>query len=292
MGDRKSSAQPALACLKRLRSRVTRAVVLVRADALPRHIAIIMDGNGRWAQRLGRPRTEGHREGSEAVRRVVRASRRLGIQGLTLYAFSEQNWQRPVGEVHALMDLFREFLISEREEVLRTGIRVKAVGRLQRLPGALRRTLDQLVRDTAHCTGMTLQLAVSYGGREEIVDAARRLALRIADGSLNPDALDEACFDAELPSAGAGAVDLLIRTGGERRISNFLLWGAAYAELHFSNTLWPEFTEHDLYEAIASYQLRERRFGLVPTASDTANSGLQTEVADTEDARISSPGAV
>jgi len=272
--------------------------VLVRADALPGHIAIIMDGNGRWAQRLGRPRTEGHREGSEAVRRVVRASRRLGVRGLTLYAFSEQNWQRPIGEVHALMDLFREFLLSEREEVLRTGIRVRAVGRLQRLPGALRQTLDQLVRDTAHCTGMTLQLAVSYGGREEIVDAARRLALRVADGSLSPDALDEACFDAELPSAGAGPVDLLIRTGGERRISNFLLWGAAYAELHFSNTLWPEFTEHDLYEAIASYQARERRYGLVPVANeDTPSEPPQAHAvavteSDAADDRISSSGSV
>jgi len=251
-----------------------------------------MDGNGRWAQRHGRPRTEGHREGSEAVRQVVRASRRLGISGLTLYAFSEQNWQRPVGEVHALMDLFREFLISEREEVLRTGIRVRAVGRLQRLPGALRQTLDQLVRDTAHCTGMTLQLAVSYGGREEIVDAARRLAVRVAEGSLSPDDLDEACFDAELPSAGAGPVDLLIRTGGERRISNFLLWGAAYAELHFSNTLWPEFTANDLYEAIGSYQARERRFGLVPPASDETPIAATNESTDHDDARISSSGVL
>ncbi len=232
-------------------------------DSLPRHIAIIMDGNGRWAQRRGKPRTAGHREGAEAVRRVVRACRRLGIGALTLYAFSEQNWQRPLYEVRTLMDLFREFLISERPEVLRTGIRVRAIGRVERLPRRVREILDRLVADTANLDGMTLQLAVSYGGREEIVDAAKRIAERAAQGTLDPLSVDEHAFSAELPSLDAGPVDLLIRTSGECRISNFLLWGSAYAELFFSPVLWPDFDEAALYEAIASFQQRERRYGQV-----------------------------
>jgi len=240
-------------------------MALVRLDELPRHIAIIMDGNGRWAQQRRKPRTVGHREGSEAVRRVVRASRRLGIQALTLYAFSEQNWQRPVFEVQALMNLFKEFLISERPEVIRTNIRVKGIGRLHRLPASVRDTLEQLVADTAHLQGMTLQLAVSYGGQEEIVDAVRRLVQLVRDGKVDPSELDETMFSSKLPSAEAGPVDLLIRTGGEYRISNFLLWESAYAELYFSDTLWPDFGENDLFDAIASFQRRDRRFGRVLT---------------------------
>jgi undecaprenyl diphosphate synthase len=238
-------------------------MALVRLDGLPRHIAIIMDGNGRWAQQRRKPRTAGHREGSEAVRRVVRASRRLGIQALTLYAFSEQNWQRPVFEVQALMNLFKEFLISERPEVISTNIRVRGIGRLHRLPSSVREILDQLVADTAHLKGMTLQLAVSYGGQEEIVDAVKRLVQRVREGKVDPSDLNETLFSSELPSAEAGPVDLLIRTGGEYRISNFLLWESAYAELFFSQTLWPNFGENDLYDAIASFQRRDRRFGRV-----------------------------
>lgn len=241
-------------------------MTLVRVDTLPQHIAIIMDGNGRWAQQRGKPRTYGHREGSKAVRRVVRASRRLGIRALTLYAFSEQNWQRPVNEVQALMKVFREFLITERDEVMRTGIRVRAIGRLHRLPESVCGILDQLVADTAHLDGMTLQLAVSYGGREEIVDAVKRLIQRAAEGSIEPHQLDEELFTGLLPSAEAGPVDLLIRTGGEYRISNFLLWGSAYAELFFSETLWPDFNETDLFQAIAAFQQRNRRYGQVLAA--------------------------
>jgi len=238
---------------------------LIRLDSLPRHVAVIMDGNGRWAHQMQLPRTAGHREGSNAVRRTVRACRRLGINTLTLFAFSEQNWERPVYEVRALMDLFREFLIKERPEVLRTGIRVRSVGRVRRLPLYVRSLLQQLESETAQLDGMTLQLAISYGGQEEIADAARRLAEKAKNGEIDPASIDENSLAAELPSTEAGPVDLLIRTGGEYRISNFLLWGCAYAEFYFTRTLWPAFGEEELFRAISSFQKRNRRFGRVVT---------------------------
>lgn len=232
-----------------------------------------MDGNGRWAEAKGLRRTDGHRAGSEAVRRTVRACRRLGIDTLTVFAFSEQNWARPPSEVGTLMSLFREFLISEREEVLRTGIRVRPVGRTHRLPWPVRSILDRLVRDTAGLSGMTLQLAVSYGGQEEIADAARDLAIKAAQGQLDPATIDERVFEAALPSLQGGPVDLLIRTSGEQRISNFLLWGAAYAELFFSPALWPDFDEAELYRAIAAFQGRDRRFGMVAGTDASVGAG-------------------
>jgi undecaprenyl diphosphate synthase len=256
---------------------------LVDLHRLPKHVAIIMDGNGRWAQSLGRVRTRGHEEGSRSVRTVVRAARRLGVEALTLYAFSEQNWNRPPFEVDALMELLRRYLLSEREELLDNDIRLRAVGRTGRLPPRVREVLDPLAAETAHLRGMTLSLALSYGGREEIVDAARTIAERVARGELRPDEVDEHLLDALMPSHEVGPVDLLVRTGGEQRISNFLLWGSAYAELHFTPKLWPDFEERDLYEAVAAYQGRERRFGLVlePTdapaqasASPTATTGV------------------
>ncbi|MFW5925195.1 MAG: polyprenyl diphosphate synthase [Myxococcota bacterium] len=232
---------------------------------LPRHVAIIMDGNGRWAQQRGRPRTEGHRDGSQAVRRVVRAARRLGLDALTLYAFSEQNWNRPAIEVFALMELLRDYLVSEREELLDNGIRLRAVGRVHKLPERVGEVLEPLVRESAHLEGMTLSLCLSYGGREEIADAARSLAASVAEGRITPEAVDEHALGAQIPSVDVGPVDLLVRTGGEQRISNFMLWGAAYAELYFSPTLWPEYQVSDLYEAVAAYQRRERRYGQVPS---------------------------
>jgi len=244
-------------------------MTLVRVDYLPNHVAVIMDGNGRWAGLRGKHRTFGHREGSKAVRRVVRASRRMGIQTLTLYAFGEQNWERPSREVDALMRLFNEFLLSERAEVLRTGIRFRAIGRLHRLPRSLLKIVHQLEQDTAHLTGMTLQLAVSYGGQEEITDAARNLARRAVNGEIDPDSIDKEMLVSELASMDSGPVDLLIRTGGEYRISNFLLWGAAFAELYFSKTLWPDFGEAELFEAIRSFQQRERRYGRVRSNKNT-----------------------
>jgi len=226
-----------------------------------------MDGNGRWAEQLGRPRPEGHREGSDAVRRTVRASRRLGLGALTLYAFSAQNWERPQTEVEALMGLLREFLQSERDEILDHAIRLRAVGRVERLPPSVREVLDPLAEESADNRGMTLSLALSYGGLEEITDAARSLSRDVAEGRIAPEDVDQRRMAAAMPSMDVGPVDLLIRTGGEQRISNFLLWGAAYAELYFSPTLWPEYSEADLCEAIAAYQRRDRRFGRVAPSS-------------------------
>jgi undecaprenyl diphosphate synthase len=193
----------------------------------------------------------------------VRAARRLGIRGLTLYAFSEQNWERPEPEVRALMSLLREFLITERSEIMDNEIRLRTIGKTDRLPPDVREVLDPLIEESADHRGMNLVLALSYGGREEIVDVARRFAEDVSRGDIDPGDIDLAAFDAALPSAMNGPVDLLIRTGGEMRTSNFLPWGAAYAELYFSDLLWPDFGKADFYEAVAEYQRRNRRFGRV-----------------------------
>jgi undecaprenyl diphosphate synthase len=241
--------------------------MLVEARNLPLHIGIIMDGNGRWAQLRGMPRVAGHKEGSQAVRRIVRAARRLGLRALTLYAFSEQNWARPDEEVDALMVLLRDFLLSERDEILDNGIRLNAIGNLGRLPSLVRAVLDPLRRESNTKDQMTLTLALSYGGREEIASAARDLAREVKAGRIDPDDVTVERLHERMPSLSVGDPDLIIRTGGERRISNFLLYGLAYAELHFADVLWPDFTVDDLYEAIASYQTRERRFGHVGKAA-------------------------
>jgi undecaprenyl diphosphate synthase len=254
-------------------------MVYVDARNLPSHIGIIMDGNGRWAQLRGRDRVEGHREGSQAVRRIVRVARRLGIRALTLYAFSEQNWARPDLEVDALMQLLREFLLSERDEILDHGIRLNAIGNLGRLPAIVRTVLDPLRHDSSSHSDMTLTLALSYGGREEIAQAARELAREVAAGRMSAEDVTEQALHARMPSLGVGDPDLVIRTGGERRISNFLLYGLAYAELHFADVLWPDFHEADLFEAIASYQTRERRFGLVGKAAEPILAERDNEIA-------------
>jgi undecaprenyl diphosphate synthase len=243
---------------------------LVEARNLPRHIGIIMDGNGRWAESRGEPREAGHKAGSDAVRRIVRVCRRLGIEALTLYAFSEQNWARPVTEVDALMGLLREFLLSERGEILDNSIRLVAIGDLGRLPEVVRDVLDPLRNASSSNGKMTLALALSYGGREEIAAAARQLAKEVAEGRLDPDAIDAKLLCARLPSLGVGDPDLILRTGGECRLSNFLLYGAADAELVFCDRYWPDFTEDDLFAAIASYQRRERRFGLLGKSTPPA----------------------
>ncbi|MFO0613525.1 MAG: polyprenyl diphosphate synthase [Polyangiaceae bacterium] len=223
---------------------------------LPRHVGIIMDGNGRWAEQRGEERRAGHKAGSEAVRKVVRVSRRLGLGALTLYAFSEQNWGRPFDEVDALMGLLEEFLRSERDEILDNGIRLVAIGDLSRLPSIVRDALDPLAADSASNDRMTLCLALSYGAREEIASLARTLAVQAAAGNIDPQTIDVSLIGRLLPSLGAGEPDMILRTGGEQRLSNFLLYGAADAELVFSETLWPDFTERDLFEAIATYQRR------------------------------------
>ncbi len=221
-----------------------------------------MDGNGRWAQRHGKPRLEGHRAGADSVRDITRAARELGIEALTLYAFSSQNWQRPVDEVAGLMQLLREFLIDERSEILDNQIRLDAIGDIERLPATVKGPLDELRAVSAHHRGMTLTLALSYGGRESIARAVRAIARDAAAGKLAPDDIDVDRVGAYLPTSALPPVDLLIRTSGEQRISNFMLWEIAYAELMFIDVQWPEFRRDHLYKCLEEYAQRERRFGL------------------------------
>jgi undecaprenyl diphosphate synthase len=229
---------------------------------LPRHVGIIMDGNGRWAERQGKPRLEGHRVGADSVRDITRAARELGIEALTLYAFSSQNWQRPVDEVAGLMALLREFLIDERSEILDNQIRLEAIGDIERLPATVLGPLDELRAASAHHKGMTLTLALSYGGRESITRAIRDVARDVASGAMRPEDIDCERFGAYLPTSRLPPVDLLIRTSGEQRISNFMLWEIAYAELMFIDVQWPEFRRQHLYQCLEQFGSRERRFGL------------------------------
>ncbi|MGL6223503.1 MAG: polyprenyl diphosphate synthase [Steroidobacteraceae bacterium] len=234
----------------------------VGASGLPRHVAVIMDGNGRWAQRRALPRHFGHRAGAKAVRATVEGCARRGIGALTIFAFSSENWQRPPDEVTRLMELFVESIDKEVDELHRNGIRVRFIGELARLREGLDARIRAAEARTAGNTRMTLYIAVSYGGRWDIVEAARRLAQRVAAGTLDPGAIDEDSFAAELQLAGAPEPDLFIRTGGEQRISNFLLWNLAYTELYFCDTLWPDFDDEALEAALRFYSGRQRRFGL------------------------------
>ena len=216
-----------------------------------------MDGNGRWAENRNRPRIEGHREGAHSVRDVVRAAREIGLEAITLYAFSAQNWGRPPDEIQGLMELLRDYVVEERPEIMENGIRLTAIGELDRLPDFVREPLSELMADSAGNGDMVLTLALSYGGRESICRAVNEL---IASGAAAP--VSEEQLESFLPTAGLPPLDLLIRTSGELRISNFLLWEAAYAELVFSEALWPEFRREQLYDAIDTYNQRQRRFGL------------------------------
>ncbi len=219
-----------------------------------------MDGNGRWAQEHGLPRVEGHRQGAKAVREVVRGAREIGLRALTLYAFSAQNWQRPPDEVATLMQLLRDYVIEERDEIMDNDIRLIAIGEVERLPAFVKEPLDALMRDSAENQSMTLCLALSYGGRESIVAAARALC-EATEAGLPVEEITEERFSAALQTGGMPQLDLLVRTSGEERLSNFLLWEAAYAELYFTDTFWPAFGKTELYEALESYRRRERRFG-------------------------------
>ncbi|MEW5914745.1 MAG: isoprenyl transferase [Thermodesulfobacteriota bacterium] len=230
-------------------------------SALPRHLAVIMDGNGRWAKAHGWSRVRGHEEGAESVRVVVRSCRRLGIVALTLYAFSEENWARPKAEVQALMRLLGRFLKAERQEMIDRGIRLNAIGNLERLPKATQKLLAQTMAATKDGQGMVLTLALSYGGRQEIARAAQRLARRAAAGELKPERIDEAALAAELYTHDLPELDLLIRTSGEIRVSNFLLWQLAYAEFYFTDIHWPDFREAELAKALKAFAQRQRRFG-------------------------------
>jgi len=229
---------------------------------LPRHLAIIMDGNGRWAQAKGLRRVDGHREGAQSVREIVRACRALGIRVLTLYSFSTENWKRPAAEVRALMSLLRQYLLSERQEMLDTGIRLRIIGQMDRLPRPVRALAREICRvsDTGR-TEMDLNLAVSYGSRAEIVEAVRSIGESVRRGQLPVSAIDEALISARLQTAGQPDPDLLIRTSGELRLSNFLLWQVAYSELFVTDTYWPDFRRPQLEQALESYQSRDRRYG-------------------------------
>jgi len=231
------------------------------AEKLPRHIAIIMDGNGRWATAKGLPRILGHRAGAEAVRQVAEACCELGIPALTLYAFSWENWSRPSDEIQELMALLDEFLAKEAPTLRSNQIRLRAIGRLTELPPEVLAHLNQLMAETAQCNRMTLTLALSYGGRQEIVDATRQIAKLVQEGRLAPEQINETLFSQHLYLPDLPDPDLLIRTSGEQRISNFLLWQISYCELYVTLTLWPDFTKEELLEAIRAYQQRDRRFG-------------------------------
>ncbi len=228
---------------------------------LPRHVAIIMDGNGRWAEAHGVSRLQGHRRGKDSVREVVEAARELGIEYLTLYAFSSENWQRPHREVDALMRLLRRYLRTEIGKMMRYEIRLRAIGNLRKLPREVLAEIRDVEQKTRGNTRMTVQLAVSYGGREEITLAARQLARRVRDGELRPEDIDETTFADALMTRDVPDPDLLIRTSGELRLSNFLLWQAAYTELYVTDTLWPDFRRAQLLVALEHYKSRQRRFG-------------------------------
>ena len=264
------------------------AMSTIPVERLPGHVGIIMDGNGRWAMQQGLPRQDGHKKGADAVREVVRSGRKLGLKALTLFAFSSQNWDRPAEEVFHLMQLLREYLLQEREEILENRIRLTTVGDTERLPAYVRDPLEALIAESAEHDGMILCLALSYGGRETIAGAAREACKAALAGELRPDDLTPERFAEFLPSSQRlPPLDLLIRTSGERRVSNFFLWEVAYAELFFTPRLWPEFTTADLMAAIQDFASRERRFGLTQdqigettvehertTSRDSGNTGV------------------
>ncbi|MFH0841074.1 MAG: isoprenyl transferase [Bacteroidota bacterium] len=230
-------------------------------EKLPAHVAVIMDGNGRWAIHNGMERIFGHQKGVESVRSVIEAAAELGIEYLTLYAFSTENWERPDDEVSALMSLMIQSLNNETSTMVRNNIRMNAIGDLSRLADDVREKLSETIQTTSVSTGLNLIIALSYSSRWEITEAARKAARESASGKLNPEKIDEALFEKYLSTEGIPDPDLLIRTSGEMRISNFLLWQMAYTELYFTYKLWPDFGKEDFYDAIIDFQKRERRFG-------------------------------
>jgi undecaprenyl diphosphate synthase len=232
---------------------------------LPRHVAVIMDGNGRWAQLRQKRRVEGHRAGIDAVRDTVETAARLGIEVLTLYAFSIENWKRPESEVSTLMGLLKHYLRSELDTLLRNNIRFRVVGRGHELDSDVRGELERAVERTVSNVGLQFNIALNYGGRAEIIDAVKRLCAEVRDGRLDPESIDEAQLSSRLYTAGQPDPDLLIRTSGELRISNFLLWQIAYSEIWVTDVLWPDFRRRHLFQAILDFQKRERRYGgIVP----------------------------
>lgn len=246
----------------------------IELERLPRHIGVIMDGNGRWARQRLLPRVAGHREGVKAVDRVVSHARRMGVGALTLYSFSIENWNRPRDEVDALMDILADYLERELQRMLREGIRFNTIGREDDLPLFAQEIVQRVRERTADQDGMTLTLALSYGSRREITDAARAVAEEVRRGILRPEEIDERDLERHLYTAELPTLDLLIRTSGELRLSNYLLWQAAYAELYFTDVKWPEFGERELESAVLAYQSRVRKFGLTEEQFAARKTGL------------------
>ncbi len=234
-------------------------------ERLPRHVAVIMDGNGRWAQQRGFPRIEGHRRGVGSVRAVTEECARLGIEQLTLYCLSSENWKRPQAELDFLMQLLEQYLIEERATILEQGIRLEVIGRRDGIPASVQRQMDKTIAMSRENTGTRLCLAVNYGGRGELADAMRAIAARVQAGELSPDDIDETTVADYLYTAGMPDPDLLIRTAGEMRLSNFLLWQISYAEIWVTQRCWPEFGVADLHDAFRAYARRDRRFGGLKT---------------------------
>jgi undecaprenyl diphosphate synthase len=236
-------------------------VNLIDKNNLPKHLAIIMDGNGRWAKKHGLFRTLGHESGTKSVKKIIEACATLGIENLTLYAFSTENWNRPKIEVEALMKVLVNSLIKELPTLEKNNIKMNAIGNLEKLPLKAQKELQDVINKTAGNTKLVLTLALSYGSREELVNAVKNISYKVKNNIISVDKIDDSVINEHLYTHNLPDVDLLIRTSGEHRISNFLLWQIAYAELYFTDILWPDFKESDLYEAILSYQKRERRFG-------------------------------
>ncbi|MBO8170983.1 MAG: isoprenyl transferase [Bacillaceae bacterium] len=237
--------------------------IQLREDNIPQHVAIIMDGNGRWAKQRGLPRVAGHRAGMNAIREVARAASELNIKIVTLYAFSTENWKRPREEVEYLMKLPQEFLVSELDELNRNNVQVRMVGSEDRLPEHTLEAVTAACEKTKHNTGLILNFALNYGSRAEILHTLQDIAREVKEGKLNPDEIDEQQIESRLETAGLPDPDLLIRTSGEIRLSNFMLWQLAYSELWFTDVYWPDFTREHFYEAISEYQRRSRRYGAI-----------------------------
>jgi undecaprenyl diphosphate synthase len=228
---------------------------------LPKHVAVIMDGNGRWAKKKAMNRIRGHEEGAESVRPIVRTSREIGISWLTLYAFSEENWKRPEYEIKALMKMLRRFLKNELAEMMENGIRLKTIGRIKKLPDDVQEAVHKTIKETSANRGMVLTLALSYGGRQEIFDVIQQIAKNIQSGDMSSEDISEKFISDSLYTRGMPDPDLLIRTSGEYRVSNFMLWQIAYTEIYITPTLWPDFRKEEYLLAIEEFQKRERRFG-------------------------------
>ncbi len=235
----------------------------LKRERLPRHVAVIMDGNGRWAKRQGLPRIMGHKRGVDALKELLRCCKDWGIQALTAYAFSTENWGRPLEEVDFLMTLFERVLRKELREMVQENVQIQFVGNLNALPPSLKAEISRSMAETQHNRDIQFTVATNYGGRQEILQATRAIALQVQQGLLQPDEIDEALFESHLYTAGICDPDLLIRTSGEMRISNFLLWQMAYAEIYITETLWPDFDRTEFHQALCAYQQRDRRFGKV-----------------------------